>query len=342
MRCKLSIIYLFLMALSLSLLGLGIVVDASSEGFSVSVTKPSSQVDDKVDYLDLRIEPSKKDKLEVTVINNSKDDPIEIDISYNSATTNKNGIIEYGKSDARLSDSLQTQFQDVVTGPKQTTLKPGETKVLKFDITMPDEKFDGYIAGGIELSEKLAKSKKPSVVTEFSYKIGMRLSQNDNKVDSELIFKKVQASFVNYEPALLITIDNVQPEYIEALEMSVDVVPIGKEVVLASASLDSLRIAPNSLYEFPLFLKEPMLKTGRYEAIINLKTGDGYTREWREPFYFDQNSVIIENTPEESNKSNKAVIILATVIVLAVIIILIVYFVILKQKNKKTPPHLRR
>lgn len=342
MKHRIKIIYLFLMVVSICLLGSNIIVIASEDGFSVSVTKPSSQVDDKADYLDLRIKPSKKEKLEVTVSNNSKDSPIDIGISYHSATTNKNGIIEYGASESKISDSLSYAFEDIVTGPKQTTLKPGETKILTFDIKMPDDSFDGYIAGGIELAEKVADPSKPSVVTEFSYKIGMRLSQNGNKVDSELIFKKVQASFVNYEPALLITMDNVQAKYIEALEINVDIVPIGKENVLVSSSSDGLRIAPNSLYEYPVFLKEPMLKTGKYEAIIKLKTGDGYTRDWREPFYFDQNSVLVKNDPEESKQSNRFIIIFSSVIILLVTIILIAYFVILKQKNKKTPSQRRR
>ena len=68
--------------------------------FSVKTIIPDNQVDTKKSYFDLRMKPEQKQEIE-TILYNSSDEEITINISVHSATTNQNGLIVY-EQDAKM------------------------------------------------------------------------------------------------------------------------------------------------------------------------------------------------------------------------------------------------
>lgn len=261
--------------------------NAENLGFSVQVEQPNSQNDKSKSYLDLRMSPLEETELVVILKNSSKKEALGIEVNYSSAKTNSEGIVEYAPYEEMPTDqSLKHDFKDVVRGPKELLLKPNETKTLRFQIQMPKEKFDGYIAGGIELKQKPKDETKEILNAEFSYVIGARISQNDNKVEPQMEYRKIQSGFRFGKPNVMVYLANTSSNYMENVEIKVDIREVNGSKVLLTKTKEGLRIAPNSMILFPVQVDDQKLKTAKYEADISVKTKEGYKKEWSKPFTY--------------------------------------------------------
>ena len=75
----------------------------------------------------------------------------------NSATTNLNGVVEYGQNGIKPDKTLRFNLKDYVEAPKEIILPKHSQKTLPLTITMPKDSFDGVMVGGITLKEKRKK-----------------------------------------------------------------------------------------------------------------------------------------------------------------------------------------
>ncbi len=62
--------------------------------FTVQAVLPENQVNQNVSYFDLLMEPGDKQTLEV-VLTNKTDKPVDVQVEAITASTNRNGIIDY-------------------------------------------------------------------------------------------------------------------------------------------------------------------------------------------------------------------------------------------------------
>ena len=93
---------------------------------------------------------------------NSTDENLVIDVSVKSATTNSNGVIEYGESLTALDKSAPADLSEIIQlkdGGESVELPAKSEKAVELRVKMPKEEFSGQLAGGITFSEKSMKRK---------------------------------------------------------------------------------------------------------------------------------------------------------------------------------------
>ena len=93
---------------------------------------------------------------------NSTDENLVIDVSVKSATTNSNGVIEYGESLTALDKSAPADLSEIIQlkdGGESVELPAKSEKLVELRVKMPKEEFSGQLAGGITFSEKVDETK---------------------------------------------------------------------------------------------------------------------------------------------------------------------------------------
>ena len=134
--------------------------------FSVKAIIPDNQIDTKKSYFDLRMKPKQKQEIE-TILYNSSDKEITINISVHNATTNQNGLIVY-EQDAKIDPSLKIPLNTIVTvSDQKITIPAYRSKTITATIGMPDDEFDGTILGGLHF-EKANEEDESSQAVQHS------------------------------------------------------------------------------------------------------------------------------------------------------------------------------
>ena len=131
--------------------------------FSVKAIIPDNQIDTKKSYFDLRMKPKQKQEIE-TILYNSSDKEITINISVHNATTNQNGLIVY-EQDSKIDPSLKVPLNTIVTvSDQKITIPAYRSKTITATIEMPDEEFDGMILGGLHFEKENQKDESSQAV----------------------------------------------------------------------------------------------------------------------------------------------------------------------------------
>lgn len=248
-------------------------VSASEFNFSVTPVITENQIDKQKTYFDLLLEPEQKETL-TAKLRNDTDREVKVDVDINSATTNINGVVEYDKNNIKSAESLKYNLKDYVEVPKQISLAPKSESEIKIDVTMPKEKFDGIIAGGISFKEHKDEDKTSetsqgiAIKNEYSFVVALLLRQNKNSVEPNLVLHNVKADQVNARNVIFATVENDQKTYINQVTVDGEITKKGSKEMLYQENKEHMQFAPNSDFHFPISLKGDPLKAGNYHVKV--------------------------------------------------------------------------
>lgn len=272
-----NIIITFIFALVAIVVG-GQTSFASEFSFAVTPVIPENQLDKSKTYFDLQLDPNQKETVYVELRNDLMRE-VKVDVSVNSATTNSNVIVEYGKNDAKLDKSLQYDLAKYVKAPEQVTLKPQSAVRVPFELTMPKEKFDGLLAGGITFKEAKSDTEKTkdtaekglAIENEYSYVVALLLRQNENTVAPEMLLHDARPDQINARNVILANLQNDKMTYINQVTIDAEITKKDSQDILYEEHKDTLQVAPNSNFDFPIHLNGDALKPGTYhiKMVIN-------------------------------------------------------------------------
>ncbi|EOH98907.1 hypothetical protein UAY_02176 [Enterococcus moraviensis ATCC BAA-383] len=266
--------------------------------FAYETVLPENQKGDGR-YFDLRMTSGQEQKVQI-MLTNRADQEQTIEVSLNGVKTNSNGVLEYGPSALKNDASLKYDFKDIVKGPTEVTLAPNETKPLELTIKMPETSFNGKIVGGIYLKSKPTKEeeeenkKAKGVVNEYAFLVAMVLQETEEKVQPELKLNKVYAGLSNYRNSVFANFSNIKPEFLNNMTVEMEVMAKDSDAVLYDTKKADMKMAPNSMIEFPLEMNGDKMVAGDYKAHM-LVTSDDKKWEWTENFTI---------TNEEADKYN--------------------------------------
>lgn len=308
----------------------------SSAALYYEVIHPENQLND-VGYFDLRMKPEQKQTVKINLINTG-DQPLTIEVSLNSAKSSSNGVIDYGPNQLPKDQSLDLDFTELVKTTDLIDIPARSSKELLLEITMPQEQFDGTIAGGIQLQvkeEKFKQKQEQAINNRFAYLIGMLLTETDVAVEPELIFRNVYAGQNNFRNTIFVEFSNVAKTFIEEMQVDVQIQKVGEKPILFSEVREGMRMAPNSLLRFPISLSGERMKPGEYNAKIKISDQQN---EW----YWNEKFSISNEEAQKYNKEDvdiveKSVIDwkLIIILLLLVVILLGVLGIILYSKHQK-------
>lgn len=313
-------------------------------GFTYQVLYPDNQ-QTETGYYNLKMGLGQKQTVTI-VLMNPTDKEITVDVGLKGAKTNPNGVIEYASSEFKSHKTLKFDFADIVKGPSSVKLAPSAQENLNLEITMPETSYDGIILGGIQLKrqtseEEKAKESGTTVRNEYAYVIGMILQVTDVEVKPVLNYIETRAGQQNYQNAIVVDLANEQSAIMENLTVEAQVMTEKSDEVLYEYKKLKMRMAPDSVLNFPISMDGQPMIAGKYRIHI-VATTDEDRWEWTEPF---------EITKEQAEKFNRDAVgliqnrgmdfsLVAKVVggVLGLVIIVFILVRVLTGKNKKKQP----
>ncbi|MBO0466868.1 DUF916 and DUF3324 domain-containing protein [Enterococcus plantarum] len=314
----------------------------NSGGFSYEVILPENQHNPEAGYFDLRVTPGQKQKLQIKM-RNTADKETTVLVSLNGAKTNSNGVIEYGENKMKNDASLKYDFKDIVTGPKEVVLAPKSEKILDLDLKVPDASFEGYITGAVSLSEKDqdgldSKSDEGMIKNKFVYQTGIQLSEGDtDQIKPDLKLNKVYPELNNYRNSVFINFSNIQPIYINDMTVEVQIMGNGSDEVLYDTKKAKMRMAPNTLIDFPVSMNGEKMVPGDYRAKILVTTKAGDRWQWEQGFKI---------TDEDADKFNEQDLtlvqesgidwVLIAIVVGGILVLVFIIFILIRLMKKNT------
>lgn len=311
--------------------------------FAYETVLPENQKGDGR-YFDLRMTPGQEQKVQI-MLTNRADQEQTIEVSLNGTKTNSNGVLEYGPSALKNDASLKYDFKDIVKGPSEVTLGPNETKPLELTIKMPATSYDGKIVGGIYLKSKPTKEeeeaneKAKGVINEYAFLVGMMLQETDEPVTVDLKLNKVYAGLSNYRNSVFANFSNIKAEYLNNMTVEMEVMAKGSDAILYDTKKADMKMAPNSMIEFPLELNGDEMVAGDYKAHI-LVTSGKQKWEWTKDFKITNEEADKYNAQDvsliqEAGINWKLVALIAVGIFVAFLLVFFIVRTVNKNKKKK-------
>lgn len=267
--------------------------NASEFNFSVTTIIPDNQIDPKKTYYDLLLEPGQTQTLEMVLRNDTSEEVI-LNPAVHSATTNVNGVVEYGSNEIEADSTLSYPIEEWLT-IEETIVIPAEGEIiLPLDVSMPDKSFDGILAGGITLQEQRDSTTETtdeedqglSIENEYAYVVGIVLQQSEQTLTPELELLNVSPGQLNARNVIQATIQNPVSMYVNQLEINATIKASSTGEVYFETEKDMMQMAPNSQFDFPIPLNGAPLEPGDYTLEMTAKAM-GKEWNWSEPFTVD-------------------------------------------------------
>lgn len=322
-------------------------VAGSAANFSVNTNIPTNQIDKSKTYFNLQMSKGQKQDITVTLKNETNKD-VTVEIGINSAKTNPNGVIEYGKNDILNDSSLKYPLGDLIKGPSSVVLSANQTQNVTFNVTMPEQTFDGIVLGGLtfqqKTSEVVADTKKQgaSVQNEFAYAVAVVLKETDTVVLPNLNLLKVKAGQNNYRNVINATIQNEHAAILSNVKVTANIYAKNGTSPVYSSVKNKMQIAPNTYWNYPISLDGTKMKPGKYRINMVISgTSNNQEKTWNFTKSFnitaDEADTLNKtdvNVKANTNNTNWLVIVMALLIILLLLVILIGIFFLQRKKNR--------
>ena len=311
---------------------------APINGFSYQVRQPDNQLNKDVGYYDLLMQKGQKQNVEL-VLHNATKNAFDVSVRLSGAKTNMNGVVEYAPSDLKEDDSLKYKFTDIVKTSERVTVPAESDKTVILEITMPEESIEGLIAGGIQvqLIEEEKNSKNEIIKNKFAYLIGFLLRESDKKtIKPHLKFNDVYSKISDGQHTLFLNYSNTRPIFVEDMEVLIKVFKNNSKKELFNLKKSGLRMAPNSMIDFPISLEDKKMTKGDYklEAEVSLSTGENW--KWEKNFKITQEDISSLNVQKKElglDSTNSLYKLLLWLVVVVTLVLVTTFFAI-KQIKK--------
>ncbi len=284
-------------------------VTGTIDDFSYEIIFPENQKNDKVGYYDLLVKPGMQQTVQMKLVNASKQ-PMKIDIAISSAKTNSNGIATFSPNELKNDKSLKHDLSKIMAGPKNVSVPANSSTIVDFTIDVPQEAFEGFVTGGIQLKpvlkEKETSEQDKIISNKFAFVVGVLLSESEiQSIQPELKLNDVSLKLKDGGYALFVNISNTKSVFAEGLTITTNIRKKGQNKSLVELEKKQLRMAPNSIMEMPVFLNGQTVSAGEYTADVKATAKNGQTWKWARNFKLSKiqatqinKQALIDNSPE--------------------------------------------
>ncbi|EGO7770253.1 DUF916 and DUF3324 domain-containing protein [Enterococcus faecalis] len=322
----------------LSLIGFSLtgVATENQADFSVNAEQSAYQVDKSKTYFDLSLPVNESVPLVIHVTNNSEE-AIEVAGELSPATTNINGVVEYGKTQNQLTSSVPFDITKVASFEKEKqTIAPKQTVDFVVNVSVPTKGYAGIVAGGITLrdvtEEKTSDETKGMFKNKFAYAIALLVHGDKTPVENAVTLKEVTPTQVNSRNVVSAAIENKTANYINKVSIEASVTDAsGKEVL--SEKKEDTQIAPSSLFQFPIYYEKQEMKAGKYTLTMTVRSEK---QEWQLKKSFtitEEKATALNKTDVSEKEESRNVQWLVLGLVGIIFLLLIILIVVLRKKR---------
>ncbi|EHS8400611.1 DUF916 and DUF3324 domain-containing protein [Enterococcus faecalis] len=322
----------------LSLIGFSLtgVATENQADFSVNAEQSVYQVDKSKTYFDLSLPVNESVPLVIHVTNNSEEE-IEVVGELSPATTNINGVVEYGKTQNQLTSSVPFDITKVASFEiEKQTIAPKQTVDFVVNVSVPTKDYAGIVAGGITLrdvtEEKTSDETKGMFKNKFAYAIALLVHGDKTPVENAVTLKEVTPTQVNSRNVVSAAIENKTANYVNKVSIEASVTDAsGKEVL--SEKKEDMQIAPSSLFQFPIYYEKQAMKAGKYTLTMTVRSEK---QEWQLKKSFtitEEKATALNKTDVSEKEESRNVQWLVLGLVGIIFLLLIILIVVLRKKR---------
>ncbi|MBO1097669.1 DUF916 and DUF3324 domain-containing protein [Enterococcus casseliflavus] len=311
-----------------------------SLNFYVTPEFPDSQVEGSNSYFDLNLTVGETETLGLKV-QNASSEPIQVQVTPHTAYTNVHGVVEYGKDAEEPDNSLMYSLADLIESVEMIELAGNETKSIQVPLHMPEEAFEGFLAGGLRISEvqeeqeeEEATGEGVAIKNEFAYVVGVVVSNTRDSVQPDLDLLAVFADQLNYRNVISATIQNFTPTFVNRLAIDATVQRVGEDEVLYEASEEGMQMAPNSHFHFPISLDGDRFQSGEYLLKLAATSGEEEWT-WEQTFTIDADEARALNRQDVMIDSSLNWWMIGSIVLVVLVLGFIIYLVIKKKNTEK-------
>lgn len=309
--------------------------------FYVTPEFPESQIEGSASYFDLNLGAGESEMLALK-IQNASSEPIQVQVTPHTAYTNVHGDVEYGKDAKEPDSSLTYSLDELISSSDIIELSGNETKTITIPLHMPEESFEGFLAGGLRITEvnedqgeTISNEERVTVNNEFAYVIGVLISNSRISVQPDLELLDVFADQLNYRNVISATIQNFMPAFVNRMAVEATVQRVGEDEILYEASEEMMQMAPNSNFNFPISLEGDRFQSGDY--VLNLKaTSDEEAWTWERTFTIEADEARALNQADVTINSSLNWWMIGSIVLIILLLGVIFYLLIQKRKQNKT------
>ncbi|WP_066025191.1 DUF916 and DUF3324 domain-containing protein [Enterococcus mundtii] len=308
--------------------------------FYVTPEFPESQVDGVTNYFSLQGEPNSTHTLRLK-IQNAGDEEKTVQVTAHTAFTNVMGVVEYGKDALNPDPTLTHPLAELIDLPEPIVLAGKETKTIEFDLHMPEEAFEGYLAGGLRIEEVLPEEEiEPSeeegvaIQNEFAYVVAVLASNERASLKPDLELLDVFADQLNYRNVISANLQNFRPAFANQLAVEATVQKVGEEEILYEEKKEMMQMAPNSNFHFPISLEGDRFRSGEY--VLKMKASSGSEEwEWERTFTIEADEARALNRADVTIDTGINWWIVAGVSLIVLLLMIIVWLLLKKKKSER-------
>lgn len=314
---------------------------ASELNFSVNPVIPENQQDKDKTYFDIKLDANQKQVLKV-LLKNDTDKEVVVETELNRATTNLNGVVEYGKTKDKKDTSVQHDIEEYIeVTDKEVTIPPMNEKEITLKVTAPSEEFEGIMAGGLTFKEKMVNESNDNeesglaIENEYAYVVGIVMHGNQEPVPALVKLLNVKAAQVNARNVINANLQNPQPQYLSNMSVEAKITQKNSENVLYQARNEDMQMAPNSNFNYPISLEGKPLKAGDYRLSMKVVSGENswiFTKD----FSIAKKVADSYNAKDVSIEKNNLLLYLIIGIGFLIIVGLLIFLIF--KRNKKDEP----
>ena len=309
--------------------------------FYVTPEFPESQVEGSNSYFDLNLAAGATETLALKLQNVSSD-PIQVQVTPHTAYTNVHGVVEYGKDAQEPDSSLTYSLDELIDSSGVIELAGNETQTISVPLHMPEESFEGFLAGGLRISEVKEEQEETAInevgvaiKNEFAYVIGIVVSNSRDSVQPDLDLLAVFADQLNYRNVISATIQNFTPTFVNRMAVEATVQRAGENEVLYEASEEMMQMAPNSNFDFPISLEGDRFQSGDYVLKLRAISGEDEW-VWERPFTIKADEARALNQADVTIDSSMNWWMIGAIILLVLLLGVILYLLIQKKKANRS------
>ncbi|MBS7576808.1 MULTISPECIES: DUF916 and DUF3324 domain-containing protein [unclassified Enterococcus] len=343
----------FILGILIAFLGFEGKANANVIDFAVEPVLPNNQISDESNFFHLKIDQGQHQALTIKLFNNTAK-KITLNATASIATTNVNGVVDYSPTVNQADASFAYSINDLVDLPTEILLEANETKDYTFEVKMPANQISGVLAFGITFQSKAAHSNTDkldgtTINNQFAYVVAVLMQQDEQISDvPELKLATVSATQLNNRNAIVANYRNLAGAYLNQMKVVTKIYQKSTGKLVYEQTKIEMQMAPNSHFDYPIFLNGAALKAGdyQYQSTVygNEKTGsasneaDKYDYQWsfKNDFKIETAEAKALNQTDamvaSNHQSNILLIVLAVMIVL--LLIVIAYLLTRKKINK--------
>lgn len=187
---------------------------------------------------------------------------------------------------------------------------------------MPEQKFEGILLGGFHIHKKdkeASTNQKVQIKNDYSYVIGLQLTETEQNVTPELKLNTVEPGLNNYRTTLFVNLQNTAATMITDMTVTAEVYKENGTEVLHKTIKNNQSMAPNSNYDFPISWNNQVFQPGKYRLKLNAIDKANHQWSFNQDFEIKDNvkkyNEEAVNIKEQTNKNDYIIHILVFVLV---------------------------